>query len=357
MTKLTQALILVILMVGISIHLPALYKVDHLTNDSSKKGQPEINRVGQVAWVGGATAETDQIYLYDGEKIKSIENLSPGERSINLNNKGQIVWEAYSAIPGVMGYEIFFYDGEKARQITQNKRPDHSPFLNNEGEFVWVGNDGQDNEIFLYKEGKILQLTDNEEDDSNPQINDKGEIVWQGWDGTDYEIYLYEEGSITNLTDNETHEILPQINRVGTIVWVAGMGKQKISIYDKGTLKDLDHPYDSTMAFQINNENKLAWTNKGNLYFYDGRDIQKINSNPLAHPGFHLNDKGELVWLSFENPMNTEIYYYDGSEVTNLSNNQNPEGNVSPKINKESEVVWITRKGINEEVVIAKQSN
>ena len=175
----------------------------------------DLNNKGQVAYRNfDKTTFLDKgIYLYTNGSSKLI-TAKPGG-PLDLNDNGCLVWQAYDGHDN----EIFYYDGIKIKQITDNNVNDYSPEINELNEIVWSRQDGNDTEIYLYKNNKITPLTNNTREDQHPYFADNGEIVWQGFDGNDYEIYHYRANKVNKVTDNNYDDIFPQINRDGLIVW------------------------------------------------------------------------------------------------------------------------------------------
>jgi hypothetical protein len=223
-----------------------------------------------------------EIYIYDGSALDFLSDLSDEYFSNMLpqiNNRGDVVWQAYSLTSIVPGeseagsdMEIFLYKnspdivaqfmegpGEDEFtiiedlypiidltggiiQITDNDCEDNNPQINNNGLVVWWGghqiedwmdpdgtDESPDSEIFLYDSatGTTTQLTNNDYDDWFPQISGLDYAVWMGNDGNDWEIYLYDHaaGTITQLTNNSYDDEFPQI-RAHFVVWQGKMDGQ-----------------------------------------------------------------------------------------------------------------------------------
>ena len=155
---------------------------------------------------------------------------------------------------------------------------------------VWRGDDADDGtvEIFLYDGRTTRQLTDTPEDEGYPDL-DKGWVVWAGYDGngSDSEIFLYHAGRTLQITDNDYADFGPTVS-----------GKD------------------------------VAWIGDKEIYLYRHGSIQQITDDGLPKWGPPLIDDGQVMWVAWDGSDrdSTEIFFYDGTSVLQLTDNNVPDG-------------------------------
>lgn len=265
---------------------------------------PKINTKGQIVWRGRSSytsvGSRQDIFYYDtrvgiAPKIISIDdpllwNISKGNPDINKN--GQIVW--YSGAPE---YKIYYYDASVGGNPTTipNSTPglrfpyDQATRINVNGEIVFtigISNEyyNSSTAIFYYDvraggEAKQISRTDTKPGtihgyaNSIPEINDNCQIVWFGEacraDNTlTYAIYYYDA-------------------RVG--------GDAKI-------ISNIDAP--SSWSFgdpKINNKGQVIWDQADGIFYYDtriGEDPKNIFSSPYIMD-YGINDNGEMFVVAY----------------------------------------------------------
>ena len=134
---------------------------------------PDINNSGQVVWEAFG-----EIFLNDGTAIIQLTDNDIFEGTPQINDNGFVTWNRYTNTPG--GVDLFLYNGTTTTQLTDNNGPGNGNIpshINNNGQVVWYGTDGNDFEIFLYDGTSTTKVTDNEFDDAFPDINDYGNII------------------------------------------------------------------------------------------------------------------------------------------------------------------------------------
>jgi len=146
-----------------------------------------INNQGKVLYTGFGANEGN-LYLYDAGQVYLIaSNPNHPPMSVNLNNRGQVVYSSYDASNK---QQIFLYDQGQTIIISQSLDPgagspvNSSPVINNRGQVVWVHSDGMSSpQLFLYDSGKITQITSGYwffTFGPGPLLNDQGQIAWIG---------------------------------------------------------------------------------------------------------------------------------------------------------------------------------
>lgn len=250
-----------------------LYEGTALTHISSYSSRLSLNDRGQIAFFSSQGPFPTNVYFYDG---KSIVYRGPGgcsEGIIHLNNKAQIVYETPAC---TFGQSIYFFDGTYSSNIVELPRSANL---------------------------RISKVVANENSFSaeDPALNDQGQIAFVGQDRGDYykDVYLYEGDKITNITaDLKVHAQAPAINNSGQIAFLAS---------------DFN-------------------AQKPDIYFYNGQNLENITADlNISVSGPSLNDLGQIAFLgsySYGSPDQGykqihHIYFYDGSEVTNMTANLN----------------------------------
>ena len=305
--------------------------------------QYQIRDNGWVVW-RAYDGHDDEIFLYDGDILTQVTDNDYDDRQPEANDAGKLVWSGCDS----SDCEIFLYDGTGTDQITDNDYSDFTPLINNMGQIVWTGMNGPDKEIFFYDGAAVRQLTDNDENGAYPQIGDNGWVVWQGWDGSDYEIFLYDGATTTNLTDNDYGDYDPHLNNVGEVVWRGSPdGFQKeVFLYDGAStirLTDGTHYPETLTIKDINDSGQIVWTEwhvpECLPYFYDGTQIIALPAEIECGNELFLSENGHVAFRGSLGPHDTEILFYDGAWLRNLSDNLG--GDISPHMSGNGKVAWI----------------
>lgn len=114
---------------------------------------------------------------------------------------------------------------------------------------------------------------------------------------------------------------------------------------------------------QINNSGYVTWSGdfidendshvSRDIYLYNGSDtpVQITNFDCFAYTP-QISDSGYIVWagVSSSAGTDTEIYYYDGSAITQLTSNDHNDG--APQINGNGDIVWAGSDGNDTEIFL-----
>ena len=94
--------------------------IKRITDNSSHDGNPQINEIGQIIWIGSE----GHLFLSDDTVIKRLSN-NPliwfgwsGEDSPKINNIGQVVWKELNG--NIV--EVFQYNGQTTIDICISNR-------------------------------------------------------------------------------------------------------------------------------------------------------------------------------------------------------------------------------------------
>ena len=293
---------------------------------------PQISDSGHVVWLWyRAGGDGSGVYLYDGSS--TIRLSSSLASSPQVNNNGHVVWSQYNGDNGV-----YLYDGSSTIRLTSSDGL--YPQINDSGHVVWFQKyrNSEDSryyyDVYLYDGTNVVNLTS----DASPlyitslRINNSGHVVWYGRDG----VYLYDGTSTTILSNSMSYS--SEINDSGHVVW-SQYNDNGVYLYD-GTDTTKLSSFRGTV--QINDSGHVVWSqyNDNGVYLYDGTETTKIASSNSATGRIQINDNGHVIWVGREDfSSKRDLYFYDGENVTNLTNDFCGRPEYDAKINNNSDVV------------------
>lgn len=283
-----------------------------------------------VAW-----RERDQstnnslIYYWDGENTQVISSALENAGAFSLQG-GQIAYVSYS-YNGTWEntYSLQYWDGSYANgqpnivEIASNGVGDVS--LSN-GRIAWTQFDGNDSEIYLWDgsyisgQPNITQITDN--DSNEMRLSFDGDVIaWSvlNYPSGDNELH-YWDGTATHQLDTTT----------------APLGNGKISV-SNGGIAWLDvsthniYYWDGT--FTASDPNIVAAVAGGNSWL----------GSPSLHDGtiaYRKKDSGRY-------PDDSAIFYWDGTDSTQLSEWYSINSDYVPSLSADS-VVYVGRNALND---------
>ena len=267
-----------------------------------------LNEMGQILFSDSAS-----LYLYDGVSTKNLATiLATHEIQVNiidkasLNEKGQVAFSG-SKVYSYNSADIFLYQDDKLINLTARKElvQDSAPYsyslprLNNLGHMVYWGSKSaysQEGSIYFYDGSSLKEII------KNPpfavkdlRLNDQDHIVIRAPN----DIYLFDGTRLRHITANNE-------------------------------LKLPSSSYSDPIFFTFNNQDHIAirynyyysYDKQGNiLYFFDGNTLKEIyrNTSPVSLM-LDMNNKGHLTFSSAPEGYITDLYLYDGSTITNLTN-------------------------------------
>lgn len=356
------------------------YTLTRLTDNEYEDKEPQINDNNDVVW-HGYDGNDNEIFLYEWETdtVRQMTDNSKDDRYPKINNNGDIAWQEDDGT----SMTILFYEKaedtiwEIAVNDTDNSWNTMVPFMNNNGDIVWHVNTGFCYNIFFYNNftENISQLTsDVTANNYNPKINDNREITWFRY-YTDILITLKDyhfivffdtflgsaefiwslETSIGALETNiERRE--PKISNSGNVIWAhydEGLSDTEIYYYDRqaGEVLQLTDNSDYDVIPDINSNGDAVWRIQGEVYHdiisYKHSTEERINISDSENHAYwgptmcRISDNGYVTFQAVEALIvewNNEIYVWDGSEVTNISQSLNNE--YYPRINSIGNLVW-----------------
>jgi hypothetical protein len=174
---------------------------------------PQINDLGQVAWINYTIDNKDNIYLYDGQAnivhtSDSFYTSYPYSEPLrSLNNKGDLV---FSASDGIWLKK----SGAAAQKIAAPENRDYRPRINDSGLVVYVGDNADySTAIYLYGSTGPQKITSS---GVCPDINNQGQIIWTNTQG----IYLYSQNYFSRIvTYGNNGSLRPMLNSHGLLSW------------------------------------------------------------------------------------------------------------------------------------------
>ena len=307
---------------------------------------PSLNDHGRIAFVGEDRSEYSDIYLYDGDKITNItSDLKVHAQAPVINNTDQIAF--LDVDWGLHRSDIYLYDGQGIKNITADLDIFATvPSLNDHGQIAFVDRDYWSTHIYFYDGSEVKNLTPNSNisviDPYRISINNKGQIAFWGldWSSGRQDIYIIDGTKLTNITSqliDMRPPVVPisyvDLNDYGQLTFSLPnltSGREEVYLYDGGTLKNITANTNfSPMYPQINNQGQVTFVGHNgqyyHVYLYDKEAVVNITANLYrgisgTASSMSLNNKGQVA---FEYPQfGSDIYFYDGQEITNITYNE-----------------------------------
>jgi hypothetical protein len=336
---------------------------NQLIYHNSIYGQPaDINNNGDIVWT---SQSGDAIYKYDGTTGAISQPISSYYFSMypKINDRGDIVFQHSS---GDASYGVYLYKDSTITKIADGCSSGDNTDINNNGDIVWAGIDGQ---IYLYNGSLVTKITNSPERKSTPRINDNSVIIWFASDGHDSEIYQATFGEppsnnplvLNSIGDKQTHtEEALSFNVTATdsdgdnlsfILPVSSELPQGANFqitnnnpgYIEGVftwIPTIDQAGDYQILFEVFDGN-LSVLEKITIHVLynppDGWEIIRITNTSYNEYGVRIYEN-KLVWQGYPNSGSSEIFYYDGTDVHQLTSN-NGTYNMFPKISSRG-IVW-----------------
>ncbi|MEM7595900.1 MAG: hypothetical protein AAF383_31105, partial [Cyanobacteria bacterium P01_A01_bin.83] len=199
----------------------------------------------------------------------------------------------------------------------------------------------------------ITQLTDNDIDDTDAQVS-SGNAVWSANDGNDNEIFFYDGTTTSQITDNEVFDNIPQISGTN-LVWQR-MERSSLAIFDDSQIIF----YDGTNSNLIANVagsgmptfsgNNVVWgedfTIGGSVFLYDGVNTSELSNSGTFVPVNSNSVSGDnIVWSNGINQEFSDIFLYDGTTTTQITDNNLR--NILPSVSGNN-IAWTGTNGFTE---------
>ena len=266
-------------------------------------------------WWGGATGE---IYFYDGNSVTRLTDDAFSDGIQQISGSYAAWTSAERTGQFTLVYSLVVYDGNDTRRIFDyvDQGNGANPRISGPS-VVFSGHDGADTELYIHNidANTITPLTSNNYTDASPSI-DGSYVVWAGWGGTigsDKEILFYDGTTTTRITDNDYEDSFPVVSGKN-LFW---RGKEG------GSSTDYD------------------------VFFYKGTVPIKLTVNEYNDNGSISGDN--VVWSVYDG-VDNEIFFYEGGNVTQLTDNSTDDAN--PAISGKN-VVWRRHDGNDYEIFLA----
>jgi hypothetical protein len=200
---------------------------------------------------------------------------------------------------------------------------------------------------------------------SFPQTKGKS-AVWYGQGESKSDIFYYHFDDVLKkyIVENITETLPgdhsePQLNSNGHIVWSGNKdGKSDIYYYDESYIKNITKNENLPGVQsnpQINDSGHLVWyAGNYDIYYYNGSDVINLSeqstngaiasqqnttvgdSITICNPAPKINNNGDVVWTA----CNYELYYYDSLNGSSTPIPNTPNQNFGHQLNSEGDVVW-----------------
>ena len=259
-----------------------------LTDNVHSNVQPRVHG-DLVVW----TVNLNQVYAYDG----TVRELTPSYQNHQYpeTSMGTAAWIGR---PSGSIVNIFYYDGADITQLTDTSNQKYDVRISGSTVVWWGLGDNGTGEIF-YHDGVVeFQLTDNAYNDKNPRISDGGpgafHLTYESLIDGYWDILHFDGATTVNLTDTPTiHEYGHQICGDRT-VWQAN---NRIWLHD-GTGATPISP-EGSIAFEPQVSDSLVtwWASSyGEIYVYDGSIVTRLTDNGILIDREPKVDGGTVVW-------------------------------------------------------------
>ncbi|MEL6578767.1 MAG: cadherin domain-containing protein [Cyanobacteria bacterium J06621_12] len=314
-----------------------------LTNNGNSKS-PDIFG-NEIVWIENRR----DLILFDGNSTALVPGT--GEELVTnpqISGEG-ILWNAY-----INKWQILYHDGNETVQLTDEYSVDDEKLVGNQ--IAWrsapsFSPGGEQFEVYLYDGSNQVtqQLTDNNVRENSVDTSGQN-VVWKGASNT---VYLYDGTDTTTLTDNGVSPLISG----NQVVWESYTGgrKDQINLYDGDSIIQIAN--DDSVWLQGFFDGNVVWSqwdgNDYELFRYDGSTTLQITDNDFhdrLNPNSTLDllsatittavdgSGDNLVWSSYVDD-NWEVFYYDGMETIQLTDNDVDD--LNPKISG-NKVVWNT---------------
>jgi FlgD Ig-like domain len=166
----------------------------------------------------------------------------------------------------------------------------------------------------------VVQITDNDTNDSYPRVSGNT-VVWSGMGTTSsWQIFMWRDGIITQVTNDGLTNVQPRIGG-GLVVWTATASQ--VFAYDL-TVQALTPSYETHQMPEAS-VGSAAWLGRpsGNafdIYYYDGTDVTRLTNT--SNQKYDVRISGtSVVWWGLGANGTGEAYYHDGTTLTQLTTN------------------------------------
>ncbi len=304
-------------------------------------------RAIRLAWIGSTQSNSDQgdIYYWEGKEIFQLSS-SNKNSALTISNK-LMAWHGFDG----SDLEIFLWDGSQIKQLTNNTYEDNTPQVW-DNMVVWHGFRNRESEVFMWSGSEIIQLTNNIHPDGNPHIY-KNRIVWTGEDGHDFEIYLWNGKTVAQITNDSSNNFHPRLSET-SVVWECYDGHdEEICQLREGNLKKITNN-DYADIWPIVSQDCIVWRGQINkdlsgweLFFWNGSTVTQLTNNTLQEGAPAIS--GEHVVWHVSDGNDNEIFQWQGKKINQLTTNETED--INPQVAGDC-IVWQGYDGNDYEIFL-----
>jgi hypothetical protein len=162
------------------------------------------------------------------------------------------------------------------------------------------------------------------------------------------QIILYDGTGNTMLTSTYESHLNPQLADNGHAVWVArhsGVNtfSERLMLFDGSSIMPLS---ESAHTPQINNAGQVVWgegvADNREIFFYDGTTVIQLSDNDHFDDDARINDSGAVAWRG------NGVWLYDGANTIQIT----ADAGFNVQLNNNGEVVWEAGDGTRNEIFL-----
>jgi hypothetical protein len=276
-----------------------------ITDNLLGNTQPRIDG-DLVAW----TAGMNRIFIYDGE-IQEL-TLDWQTHSFPEVSEGSVAWAGKESGSYT---DIYLYNGVEVTPLTNT---DHNMYdVRISGStIVWWASTPTGINIFYYDGLETVELTDNTTQDKNPVVTDRGagdfNLTWEAHDGVSWDIMHYDGTVTTNLTDTPSVDEMSHQSCGDRTVWRQYSGGQySIWLHDGSGGIAISTSSGSLSNPQVS-ETLVTWWGTGgfggDIFVYDGTEVTQLTDNGNLLDRDPMVDGGTVVWYGVDDDGDQEIF-------------------------------------------------
>ena len=251
----------------------------------------------------------------------------------------QIVWQQHDGNDAETILQNGLSFGDPQTVLTNDSFHDTEPSLNG-SVAAWQSWDGTDWEIHTWNGSSVVALTNDVNSDVNPNVSGDGNniVVWERWDGTDTEVMINSGGGNVALTANSGADAEPSVYGA-SVVWqssstsapTASITDFDVMLYDGSSTTNLTSSQSTTnhtnAAIFGSNVIWQGWDgNDWEIFLYNGSTISRLTNNSVDEVNAVISGN-YIAWEGFDGN-DTEIFRYSISSGTTeqITNNLAADG-------------------------------
>ncbi len=155
------------------------------------------------------------------------------------------------------------------------------------------------------------------------------------------DVHFYNGSDVIDFASKYYPEQTVLIGDNGNVSWRDNDG---IYLYDGANTKFISAPgIENDVHFDMNNEGELSWagtdinTGKKEIFFYNGSGLQEITNNNSVEGWVKLNDSSKIAWAT---SIDRNVFTFENNTTTQLTNNHKFNGWID--LNNKGHLAWVT---------------